>query len=266
MGKWTRRAFITAGVLTGGALVVGVAIRPGNRANKVKGLVAGEGETVLNIWLKIGNDNVVTVIVPHAEMGQGTHTTLPMMLADEMDADWTLVRMMEAPGNKEYANYALGEGFILGEMNYPSFLADTVNGLFLTVTKKMDLQITGGSASVRFTGMLAMRVAGAAARAVLLQAAADEWEVPLEELSARNSYISHEGSNRSATFASFAAKAANLSQPDGNFTGTFRYSFEGRWFGILWYRCKTPRYEIRGHKGGPRFWCNCHGSRRQCRF
>ena len=213
MGKWTRRAFITAGVLTGGALVVGVAIRPGNRANKVKGLVAGEGETVLNIWLKIGNDNVVTVIVPHAEMGQGTHTTLPMMLADEMDADWTLVRMMEAPGNKEYANYALGEGFILGEMNYPSFLADTVNGLFLTVTKKMDLQITGGSASVRFTGMLAMRVAGAAARAVLLQAAADEWEVPLEELSARNSYISHEGSNRSATFASFAAKAANLSQP-----------------------------------------------------
>lgn len=212
MGKWTRRAFISAGVLTGGALVLGVAIRPGNRADKVKSLIAGEGETLLNIWLKIGADNTVTVIVPHAEMGQGTHTTLPMMLADEMDADWTQVHMMEAPGTKEYANYALGEGFILGEMNYPKFLVDTINGVFLTVTKKMDLQITGGSASVRFTGMLAMRVAGAAARAVLLQAAAEEWDVPMEELIAKNSYISHEASDRTAPFASFAERAARFSQ------------------------------------------------------
>ena len=213
MGKWTRRAFITAGVLTGGALVIGVAIRPGNRSKKVKGLIAGEDETVLNVWLKIGKDNVVTVIVPHAEMGQGTHTTLPMMLADEMDADWQLVRMMEAPANKEYANYALGKGFILGEKEFPAFLIDTVDGFFLTVTKHMDLQITGGSASVRFTGMNAMRVAGAAAKAVLLQAAADTWQVPIEELEAKNSQISHTKSDRSAPFASFALQATQLSQP-----------------------------------------------------
>ena len=100
MGKWTRRAFITTGVLTGGALVIGVAIRPGNRAGKVKGLIAGEGDTVLNIWLKVNADNTITVIVPHAEMGQGVHTTLPMMLADEMDADWKSIEMLEAPGNK----------------------------------------------------------------------------------------------------------------------------------------------------------------------
>lgn len=115
MGKWTRRAFITTGVLTGGALVLGVAIRPGNRVGKVKGMISSSGETVMNIWLKIAPDNTITVIVPHAEMGQGTHTALPMMLADEMDADWKLVNMMEAPGNKEYANYALGKGFIFGE-------------------------------------------------------------------------------------------------------------------------------------------------------
>ena len=77
-------------------MVLGVAIRPGNRANKVKHLIGGEEESVINIWLKISEDNIVTVIVPHAEMGQGTHTTLPMMLADEMDADWSKVRMMEA--------------------------------------------------------------------------------------------------------------------------------------------------------------------------
>ena len=196
MGKWTRRAFITTGVLTGGALVIGIAIRPGNRANKVKDLIAGEDETVMNIWLKIAADNTITVVVPHAEMGQGTHTTLPMMLADEMDADWSKVRMMEAPGNKEYANYALGKGFILGDKEFPSFLIDTIDGLFLTITKKMSLEMTGGSSSVRFTGMFAMRVAGAAARAVLVQAAADEWQVPLNELTVKNSYISHLSSNR----------------------------------------------------------------------
>lgn len=213
MGKWTRRAFISTGVLTGGALVLGVAIRPGNRASKVKGMIAKEGETVMNIWLKITTDNTITVVVPHAEMGQGTHTTLPMMLADEMDADWNKVQMMEAPANKEYANYALGKGFILGGKDVPSFLVDTVDGAFLTITKQMGLQMTGGSSSVRFTGMLAMRLAGAAAKAVLLQAAADQWEVPLEELAAKNSYISHVVSNRSEPFASFVAQAVELSQP-----------------------------------------------------
>jgi isoquinoline 1-oxidoreductase beta subunit len=213
MGKWTRRAFITTGVLTGGALVVGIAIRPGNRADKVKDLIAGEDETVMNIWLKIAADNTITVVVPHAEMGQGTHTTLPMMLADEMDADWSKVRMMEAPGNKEYANYALGKGFILGDKEFPSFLIDTIDGLFLNITKKMSLEMTGGSSSVRFTGMFAMRVAGAAARAVLVQAAADQWQVPLNELTVKNSYISHLSSNRSEPFAHFAAKATELSQP-----------------------------------------------------
>lgn len=213
MGKWTRRAFITTGVLTGGALVLGVAIRPGNRAGKVKDMIAGEGDTVLNIWLKINSDNTITVIVPHAEMGQGTHTALPMMLADEMDADWDTVTMLEAPGNKEYANYALARGFVAGEKEFPSMLIGTVDGFFLAATKQMSLQVTGGSSSVRFTGMHAMRVAGAAARAVLVQAAAEQWEVDPEDLVVKDSYISHPESNRTGTFASFVEKAANLSQP-----------------------------------------------------
>ena len=71
MNKWTRRAFITTGVLAGGAVVLGIAIRPGNRAGKVAQLIANKGDSVLNIWLKIGTDNILTVIIPHAEMGQG---------------------------------------------------------------------------------------------------------------------------------------------------------------------------------------------------
>jgi isoquinoline 1-oxidoreductase beta subunit len=126
MGKWTRRAFITTGVLAGGIVVIGVAIRPGNRAGQVAALIAGEDETVFNVWVKISPDNTVgedetvfnvwvkispdntvTAIIPHAEMGQGVHTTLAMMLADEMDADWDKVSMVEAPAHPEYANYAL---------------------------------------------------------------------------------------------------------------------------------------------------------------
>ncbi len=213
MGKWSRRAFITAGVLAGGVVVFGVAIRPGNRAGKVAGLVASDDETVFNVWLKLSPDNTVTAIIPHAEMGQGVHTTLAMMLAEELDADWDLVRMMEAPAHEEYANYALAKGYALGEADFPAFLIDTVDGFFLMATKRMNLQITGGSTSVATTGQLGMRVAGAATRAVLLQAAAESWDVPVAELTARNSRIEHAGSGRSGAYADFAVRAAELEQP-----------------------------------------------------
>lgn len=213
MGKWTRRAFITTGVLAGGALVIGIAIRPGNRHSKVTGLVAGDDESLINIWLKLDADNSVTAIVPHAEMGQGVHTTLAMMLADELDADWALVRMQEAPAHKEYANYALARGYALGDREFPSWLLPTVDGFFLQATKMMSLQITGGSTSVRTTGQHAMRVAGAAAKAVLLQAAAAAWKVPVDELRAEKSVVHHDGSGRSGPYAEFAMQAAELDAP-----------------------------------------------------
>ncbi|TDK50933.1 xanthine dehydrogenase family protein molybdopterin-binding subunit [Algoriphagus formosus] len=213
MKKWTRRAFIGTGILASGALVIGVAIRPGNRSSKVAGLIAEEGETVMNIWLKISPDNTVTAIIPHAEMGQGVHTTLAMMLADEMDADWSKVKFMEAPADKEYANYVVAKGFIAGNKTFPKFLEGTIDGVFLTAVKTMNFQITGGSASVRFTGQQGMRIAGAAAKAMLLQAAADTWKVPVEELKAEKSTISHPGSNRTATFAELAQAAAKVKAP-----------------------------------------------------
>ncbi len=213
MNKWTRRAFMATGLLAGGTVVIGIAIRPGNRAGQVAALVAGADETVFNVWLKISPDNSVTAIIPHAEMGQGVHTTLAMMLAEEMDADWELVRMIEAPAHTEYANYALAKGYAAGDLDFPAFLVDTVDGFFLEATQFMNLQITGGSTSVPTTGQQAMRVAGAAARAVLLEAAAASWGVPPEELKAEKSRIIHAKSARSATYASFARQAAALKQP-----------------------------------------------------
>jgi isoquinoline 1-oxidoreductase subunit beta len=213
MKKWTRRAFIGAGVLAGGTLVLGIAIRPGNRASKIAGIIASKGETVINIWLKIAPDNTVTAIIPHAEMGQGVHTALAMMLADEMEADWTKVKFEEAPAEKEYANYAIAKGFIAGNANFPKFLDQTIEGVFLTAVKSLNFQITGGSASVRFTGQEAMRIAGAAAKAMLLQAAADTWKVPVEELIAEKSVVKHANSGQSATFGELAPAAAKVKMP-----------------------------------------------------
>ena len=211
LGKWTRRGLITAGVVTGSALVVGVAIRPGHRAPRVRDLVAGGDETLLNVWVKIAPDNRTTAILPHAEMGQGAHTALAQMLADELDADWNLVDVQEAPAHEEYANYALPRGFLFGDAEIPRALVGTVDGAFLKITQAMDLQITGGSFSVRATGLHGMRVAGAAAREMLAKAAAASWDVPERELELNNSRIVHAPSGRSGTYADFALVAAEFS-------------------------------------------------------
>jgi isoquinoline 1-oxidoreductase beta subunit len=207
MGKWTRRAFIGAGFAAGVGLVVGVAIRPGNRAEKVAKYVAGEGEHLIGAWVKIGEDNHVTAIVPHSEMGQGAQTALTQMLADELDAAWDDVSFMEAPPEDAYANWALGKGFILGDAEMPSVLVPTIDGLFLTVANTMHLQITGGSMSVRTTGVYGMRVAGAAARALLIETAAEAWGVPVAEVSAEDTHLVHAASGRREPFSAFAEAA-----------------------------------------------------------
>jgi isoquinoline 1-oxidoreductase beta subunit len=214
VGKWTRRAFVTAGVAAGGVAVFGVAIRRGDRSDKVRSLIAADGDSLFDVWLKVSPDNSITAIIPHADMGQGVHTALAMMLADELDADWSTVRVEEAPAHKEFANYALAREYSAPGADFPAWLIDSVDGLFFRASQAMGLQITGGSLSVRTTGQLAMRVTGAATRAVLLEAAADEWQVPVAELVAADSMIRHAASGREATFAHFAPAAAALPLPD----------------------------------------------------
>ena len=85
MGKWTRRAFLSTGLLVGGGFAVGVALRPGNRTGELSKYVAHDGETLVHTWVKLDGQNQVTAIVPHAEMGQGVGTSLAQMLADELD-------------------------------------------------------------------------------------------------------------------------------------------------------------------------------------
>lgn len=209
-GKWTRRGFIGAGLVAGGALVVGVAIRPGDRTDELEKYVAGEGEHLLTAWVRIAEDNTITAIIPHGEMGQGIHTALSAMLAEEMDADWEALSIMEAPAEKDYANFPLVREFATGGAKVPGFVFDTLNGAMLGIAKKMDMQITGGSTSVRFTGVGAMQTAGAAARELILKAAAKEWGVAVSSLRTAKSYVHHDGSDRSAPYGQFAAAASEL--------------------------------------------------------
>ena len=77
----------------GGGLIVGVALRRGDRRDQVADLVAEEGDTLLSMWVKIDEAGKITAIVPHSEMGQGAQTVLTQMLADEMDANWADVSL-----------------------------------------------------------------------------------------------------------------------------------------------------------------------------
>ena len=236
MGKWSRRAFITSGVAAGGVVVFGLAIRRGDRSEKVRALVANPGDTIFDVWLKFSPDNTITAIVPHAEMGQGSHTALAMMLADELDADWNQVEILEAPAHEEYANYALARSYVAGDADIPAWLIDSVDGFFLQATQAIGLQITGGSMSVQTTGQIAMRTVGAATRAVLLEAAAEAWEVPVTELVAGNSLVSHGGSGRSASYLELAPAAAELPLAD---KPTLKSSADFRIMGT-----SPPRYDI----------------------
>jgi len=213
MGKWTRRGFITAGVVGGSALVIGVAIRPGHQAPGLSKYVAGEGESLINAWVKIDTDNKVTAIVPHSEMGQGAQTALAQMLADELDARWEDVSFLEAPAEDGYANYALGKGYLVGDMKIPELLVGTVDGVFMQASKAMHLQITGGSLSIRTTGVYGMRVAGAAAKEMLVEAAAAAWELTPADLKTENGMIIHEASGKQAPYSTFAEVAGSKAPP-----------------------------------------------------
>ena len=213
MGKWTRRAFLTTGAIVGGGLVAGIAVRPGNRAQSLGGLVEGEGETLVQTWVKLGADNSVTVIVPHAEMGQGVGTALTQMLADELEADWDLVRFEYAPAIPEFANHPIAKGLLLSGVDLPEMIVPTVDGILIHAAQALDLQITGGSMSIRSTGVYGMRVAGAAVKEMLQSAAAEAWGVPVDEVEARESRLLHAASGRDEPYAAFATEASTMTPP-----------------------------------------------------
>ena len=210
MNTWTRRAFIGAGTIAGGGFLLGVAgfaLAPGRHA-LVPDDAAAHGQ--LTTWITIAPDNTVTILIPHCEMGQGTPTALAMMAAEELEADWTLVRVQEAPALDAYAN-----GYIVRAASgdyVPAMLGRGVDYSAFKLAEWFGFQVTGGSTAVRSTGEYGMRVAGAAAKEMLVNAAA-EWGVAASECVAKGSRVAHAASNRSATYGQLARAAAAQKVP-----------------------------------------------------
>ncbi len=209
-----RRRFLLGTAIVGGGLLLGYASTRPSKHQQANATRDGDAAPFLTTWLRISPDNTVTVLVPHSEMGQGVLTALPMMAADELDADWNLVRVEQAPATDLFANGVLVKGFAtsLG-VSIPRFLDGLATSATMKVAEIMNMQITGGSSSVRFTGEQGMRVAGAAARQMLLQAAALQLQVPASELSTRLSHVHHDASGRSLSYGELASAAAQFEPP-----------------------------------------------------
>src|SRR5262245_57387010 len=211
MKRWTRRAFIGAGTMAGGGFLLGVAgftFAPG-RHTLVATDAAETGQRTT--WITVTPDNIATILIPHCDMGQGAVTALAMMAAEELEADWSLVRVQEAPALDAYAN-----GYIVraaGGDYIPAVLGRGVDYGMYKIASWFGLQGTGGSTAVRCTGEYGMRVAGAAAREMLLSAAAKKLGVPASELSAKGSKITHAGSGQTVSYGELASLAATHDVP-----------------------------------------------------
>src|SRR5437016_1078151 len=176
----SRRDFLRTGLLAGGGLVLGLhlpARATGQKPDKKRGPFA------LNAFVRIGPDDFVTVVVNHSEMGQGPYTSVPMLVAEELDADWAKVRFEAAPVAAVYNHTIYG------------------------------IQMTGGSTST-WTEWERVRKAGATARAMLIAAAATEWQVEPNACATEPGHVVHAASGRRLAYGKLAEKAADLKPPD----------------------------------------------------
>lgn len=175
----TRRQFLKVSAGAGAGLILAIylpgcqdATSPDQPADEM-----AEGQFSPSVFLKISPDNMITITVPRMEMGQGVRTAMPMVIAEELDADWSTVRVETAPAGEEYGN-----------------------------------QETGGSNSIEDYWM-AFRQAGAAAKAMLIAAAAQTWNVDAASCVAQNGEVIHPESGRRASYGELAASAAQMPLP-----------------------------------------------------
>ncbi len=175
-----RRDFIRVGAAIGGGLLVSLHL-PSVGATGTA-LAAEEKDFAINAFVRIGADESVTVIAAHSEMGQGVYTSLPMLLNEELQADWSKIRVEAAPVDKIY--------------NHPVF----------------GIQMTGGSTTSP-AEWERYRKMGAVARSMLVEAATQEWKVEPASCRVEKGVVIHDASGRRATYGSLANAAARLTPP-----------------------------------------------------
>jgi len=180
--KTSRRKFLQGSAAVGGSLVVGFHVALSSDADAQSAAAAGNAPEV-NAWVVVNADDTVIIRIARSEMGQGSLTGLAQLVAEELECDWTRVKTeFPTPGQSVARNRAWG--------NFS----------------------TGGSRGIRESNEY-VRKGGATARMMLVQAAADEWKVPVAECSAAKSVIVHGASNRRTTYGKVAAAAGKLTPP-----------------------------------------------------
>lgn len=176
--NYNRRSFLKVSATTSGGLMLGFSWLASCNPTPEQILKMPEEWFDINAFLKIGENGVVTIISPNPEIGQNVKTSMPMIVAEELDVDWKNVIVEQA-------------------------------GLD---TKKYSRQLAGGSQSIR-QGWQSLRMAGAAARRMLLEVAAKQWKVPVAELSTDNGIIKHT-SGKSMNYGEAALNAADITIPE----------------------------------------------------
>jgi isoquinoline 1-oxidoreductase beta subunit len=178
-----RRFVVGSAAAAGGGLALGFSI-PLGAATAQAAQGAGTGEAEVNGWVVVKPDDTCVIRVVRAEMGQGTHTGLAQLVAEELECDWQKVTIEPITAGRNLARKRAW-----GDMS------------------------TGGSRGIR-TSQDYIRRGGAAARMMMVQAAADEWKVPVSELTVSNGLITHGASGRSTSYGKVAAAASKLAPPD----------------------------------------------------
>jgi isoquinoline 1-oxidoreductase beta subunit len=175
-----RRTFLKAGLAAGGGMVLGFFLPAAARP-----ALADNAPAVFapNAWIRIAPDELITLVVAKSEMGQGVYTSMPMLLAEELEVDIARVRTENAPPSEAYVDPLLG------------------------------LQATGGSTSVR-SGWKPLREAGAAARMMLIAAAAEAWKIGPEGCRAENGQVIHPDGKQRLSYGRLAEAAARQPVPE----------------------------------------------------
>ncbi|MEL6945471.1 MAG: molybdopterin cofactor-binding domain-containing protein, partial [Bacteroidota bacterium] len=175
-----RRSFLKSTALAGGGLALGFSWLTSCQSQPEEEVVAMPEEWFeINSYLKIGDNGVVSIFAPNPEFGQNVRTSMPMLVAEELDVDWKNVVVEQAP-------------------YHPT---------------KFGMQFTGGSRGI-MTRWEPLRMVGASARQLLREAAAQAWQVPVEEITTNAGVLYHEASGQSAGYGEMASAAATLPVPE----------------------------------------------------
>ncbi|WP_228895993.1 xanthine dehydrogenase family protein molybdopterin-binding subunit [Pseudoduganella aquatica] len=233
--KLSRRRFLLSATAVAGAMVVGWgALPPRQRVRGKLPLPVSGGAVPLNGWVAIAPDNTVSVVMARSEMGQGVHTALPMLLAEELDVPLAQVKLVQAPNDKIYGNVSILVDSLPFHPDEEGRGKRLAGWLVSKLGRELGINMTGGSSSVKDL-WLPMREAGATARALLIEAAAREWKVKPAECFTEAGFVAHPNGKRAAYGALVAAAA-------GMTPGTVRLKSVGqfRLIGTAAPRLDTP--------------------------